>query len=150
MNVRIGKSIQNLLSTIYVMKISLIANIVLFEFSDFNSLQWKLINFSQCPTSAQAPNTASFSMVTALSLYNGDWDFPAFSLAREDTRSWCTLRRSLRSRATPLPIQVLQTWFMTDCENKHKTRFTVKIKVFIDKKQLNLHIYQTQDYRRDS
>ena len=72
MNKLVKVNIQILLSTIHFMKISLIANIVLFEFSDFNSLQWKLINFSQCLTSAQAPNTASFSMVTALSLYNGD------------------------------------------------------------------------------
>lgn len=61
-------------------------------------------------TSAHARSTANFSIVTALSLYSMDCDFPAFILASEDTRSWWTLRRSLRSRATPLPIHVLQTW----------------------------------------
>ena len=60
-------------------------------------------------TSAQARSTASFSMVDALSLYRGDISLPSFSFASDDTSNWWTRRKSLRSRATPLPIQLLHT-----------------------------------------
>ena len=60
-------------------------------------------------TSAQALSTDNFSMVEALSLYSGVVSRPSFNFAKDDTSSWWTRRRSLRSRATPLPIQQLHT-----------------------------------------
>lgn len=57
---------------------------------------------------------ASFSSVDKLSLYSlGIAGSPLAgaerSLANEDTSSWCTRLRSLRSRATPEPIHDEQT-----------------------------------------
>ena len=60
-------------------------------------------------TSAQARMTASFSMVEALSLYSWVRALPVLSLASDETSSWWTRRRSFKSRATPLPIHLLQT-----------------------------------------
>ena len=60
------------------------ANVISF-LSNFyvNEKNYHQINY----TSAHALRTASFSIVDADSLYRAHWDFPEFSLPREDTNS---------------------------------------------------------------
>lgn len=62
-------------------------------------------------TSAQAFNTASFSIVVAASLYNCKDESFAWPTFESLVTSSCWIRRtSFKSRAMPLAIHALQTW----------------------------------------